>query len=188
MGLDVGHDYDMEAVARGVLYVRERLGPSIETHCKRLNAEWQNSPRVLVVERCEPDPYYFSCLAELKGGGTTRRKIANHAELLARLTAEFGQIRNSTLETLGLAGQIALFQTADVVVAQHGAALSNIVWMRRGAHVFELIHAPQMKRIFGDLSSIFGVSHHFIEQNDPRGHVDVQELIECVSGELSYAK
>lgn len=187
-GVDIGCAkpvYDLEALARvvreGVRYVRGRLGPSIEAHCRCLEAEWQASPRLLVVERCSPDPYYNSCLAEIKGGGTSRREITNIAELLAALTAAFGQIRHATLENLSLAEQIALFETADAVVAQHGAGLSNIVWMGRGAHVVEFIQCPEMKRHFGDLSSVLGIRHHFLERGETRDPVDVRELIECLT-------
>src|SRR5262249_55593204 len=80
-------------------------------------------PRILVVERGAAHPFYLSDAAEAKGAGAARRSIGNHAELSAYLAEQFGHVCNVALEGLPLPHQIALFSAADVIIAQHGAAL-----------------------------------------------------------------
>jgi hypothetical protein len=178
--------YDVEAVTRivteGAGYIRARLGASIERHCGRLQAEWGSPPRVLLIERGVPDPYYSSSVVETPGSGSSRRTITNSRELLAALKTVFGHVKNVALERLDLAEQIALFQTADVVIGQHGAGLANTLWMRRGSHVCEFIQAPEQQRTYGDLSAIYGLEHHFLWQRDFKDPVDVRESVVRISG------
>lgn len=190
-GLDLWKEpsqYDEDRVAlvagQAMRYIEHRLGGEIDALRKKLEAEWTASPRLVVIKREDPDPYYLSDLAEIKGGGARRRTIANMAELSAALVARFEQTKVVSLEHWGLSEQIALFQTADVVVAQHGAALSNLVWMRPHTDVFEYLHKPEQNRYFRGLSPIFGIRHHTLVQKNPRGPVDVDALMDTVS-ELS---
>lgn len=192
-GLDLGRkgppQYDADRVAlvanQAMQYMGRRLGRKIESIRKKLESDWKASPRLVVIKREDPDPYYLSEFAEKKGGGTTRRTIANMAELIAALNARFEQTKVVSLERWGLAEQIALFQMADVVVAQHGAGLSNLVWMRPGTHLFEYVDKPAQNKHFCSLSPIFGISHHTLTQEDARGPVDVKALMDAIASHLS---
>ncbi len=178
-------EYDVEAVRRvaaeGAGYIRARLAAAIERHRDRLQAEWGSPPRVLLIERGVPDPYYFSSVVEIPGNGSSRRTITNGAELLAALQTAFGHVKQVALERLDLAEQIALFHTADVVIGQYGAGLANSLWMRRGSHVCEFIQTPEQQRANGDLSAIYGLEHHFFWQRDFKDPVDVQECVTRIS-------
>jgi hypothetical protein len=68
--------------------------------------DWRASPRLVVIKREAPDPYYLSELAEIKGGGTTGRTIANMAELIASLNSRFQQVKVVSLERQALVEQI----------------------------------------------------------------------------------
>lgn len=177
--------YDVEAVTRvvneGAGYIRARMGAPIERHCERLQAEWGSPPRVLLIERGVPDPYYSSSVVEIPGNGSSRRTITNGHEFLAALKTVFGHVKNVALERLELAEQIALFHTADVVVGQYGAGLANTLWMRRGSHVCEFIQTPEQQRTNGDLSAIYGLEHHFLWQRDFKEPVDVRESVMRIS-------
>ena len=74
--------------------------------CEKLKLDWRASPRLVVIKREAPDPYYLSELAEIKGGGTTRRTIANMAELIASLNSRFEQVKVVSLERQALVEQI----------------------------------------------------------------------------------
>jgi hypothetical protein len=71
-----------------------------------------------------------------KGGrtGQDRRNISNHAELHVavrdRLKTTPFSLSNVVLDRSGLYYQYHLFRNAKVVIAQHGAALANIFFMR----------------------------------------------------------
>jgi hypothetical protein len=181
--------YDAERVARVVsqakAYIRQRLGGTIDALRDKLEADWTASPRLVIIRREDPDPYYLSKLSEVKGGGASRRTIANMPALIEALTARYAQTKVVSLEDQSLAEQIALFETADVVVGQHGAALANVVWMRPDAHVFEYINEPKHTKYFRDLSLIFGIRHHTLMQEDALGPVDIDALVEATMSALS---
>ena len=69
--------------------------------------------------------------------GTQNRPLANEDEIIAALAgAGVVPIR---LETLSLAAQAALFRQADLIVAPHGAGLTNLVFAKPGTKVVELV-------------------------------------------------
>lgn len=49
----------------GSRYIKDRLADTIELHRRQLKSQWPASPRLLVIERSNPDPYYFSSLTEI---------------------------------------------------------------------------------------------------------------------------
>jgi len=68
--------------------------------------------------------------------------IANEAEVWPVLTATAAKhalmYEELSLETLDIWSQIKAFARAHIVVAQHGSALANVVWMPPHSHVIEL--------------------------------------------------
>ncbi|MGI9514998.1 MAG: glycosyltransferase family 61 protein, partial [Anderseniella sp.] len=81
---------------------------------------------VVVIERGEPGEQF---VAIGQTAGKQRRSIPNINSLCQRLSKTCS-VGKHCLEDMEFAAQITLFSGAKVVVAQHGAALSNIVWMR----------------------------------------------------------
>ncbi|MEG6509077.1 glycosyltransferase family 61 protein [Methyloligella sp. 2.7D] len=191
LGLDCSEarrEYDADRLASVAAlakrYIQQRLGDKIDRFCEELDSNWTPSPRLLLIKREAPDPFYQSDLAETKGAGTDRRSIANMAELIAALSGRFPQTKVVSLQGRGLAEQIALFKMADIVVAQHGAALANIVWMRPETQVFEFLPDPAQHIFFQNLSPIFGIEHHVLAQEDRKGPVDVAALMDAVASNL----
>jgi hypothetical protein len=73
--------------------------------------------------------------------GGARRVVANHAAVLTKIEAACGteaSVASVCMEELDIFAQYRVFRGARVVVAQHGAALSNIVFCRPGALVVEI--------------------------------------------------
>ncbi len=67
---------------------------------------------------------------------TANRKLVNEADVIAALEADgFVAVQP---ERLALSVQIALFANAEIIVAPHGAALTNIVFCRPGTALIEL--------------------------------------------------
>ncbi|GGY06649.1 hypothetical protein GCM10007160_37770 [Litchfieldella qijiaojingensis] len=103
---------------------------------------------------------YFSSLAlrQIKHAGNFQkiyisrknaghRKISNEDEVeifLKRVGFEFFQ-----LENMNFLEQVLVFFNAKCVVSIHGAGLSNILFMRPGAKVIELIQQPDPKLTWG---------------------------------------
>lgn len=65
------------------------------------------------------------------------RKIVNEEEV-AELLSRRGYTRVFA-EEMGFDQQVAMMQAAEVVVSQHGAGLANILFMRPGSSVLELV-------------------------------------------------
>jgi len=176
--------YDIAGIAAGIDFLRSRLAREIAFAASKIDASWSGRPRVLMIERGEADPFYQSSLAEHRNAAKQRRFIGNHDELTQAMTAAYAGFQNLRIETLPLAEQIAWFGLADIVVAQYGGALSNIVWMRRGANVIEI--APDtrnvIRTVFSKLAQGCGVSYARLPQHTgPFGPVPIQEFARLVS-------
>ena len=102
----------------------------------------ESSNKILLIERLPPDEYFFTT-AQVKGGGASWRSIVNHEELrstLASMVKAPFEFHNLQLEKLSFEEQVFYFDRALVVIAQHGAGLTNCLWMRRKGVVVELTH------------------------------------------------
>jgi capsular polysaccharide biosynthesis protein len=89
--------------------------------------------------------------------GAVRRPFANEEEVL-KVLAPFG-FEVVDCAGLSVAGQRALFATAEIVVAPHGAGLTNIVWARPGTKLIELMPRGHANPCFMDLASQAGVAY-----------------------------
>lgn len=89
--------------------------------------------------------------------GSDQRPLANEGELVAALaTRGFVPVR---LETHPLADQIALFAHAEIIVAPHGAGLTNLVFAQPGTRVLELMMDGWVNWCFRYLAVLFGLSY-----------------------------
>lgn len=93
------------------------------------------------------------------------RKIANEAELI-RLLDGHGFV-TVKLSELSFAEQASVFENADVIVAGHGAGLSNLVFCRPGAKVIEIMPPRWMAPCFMSLAAVAGCDYRFVV-----GHTD----------------
>lgn len=175
MGHDLPSRYNRLAFARA----RATLSTMLEHEIAAFHCPWPEDirlPRILLIERGKPSPFYLSERSELKQAGAMRRSIPNHHALQEALSREFGNIVNVMLEGLPLAHQIALFGAADVIIAQHGAALSNAIWARPRASIVEI--APdtldrhtRALGFFSNLARSLGLGYYAVGQ--PGDHADV---------------
>lgn len=196
-GFDFGHLpaervlYDVAGIKTGTDFLRRRLASAVDTATARIDAAWSGRPRVLMIERGESDPFYQSSLAELKTSANQRRSIGNHTELAAAMAAAFPGFRNLQIETTSLAEQVAWFGLTDILVAQHGAALSNILWMRRGSHVIEIVPdvGTNHRDLFSQLAKVCGLPYsRFRQSAGPFGPVPVQDLAALIATSAAFVK
>jgi hypothetical protein len=77
----------------------------------------------------------------IKIAGSDRRSIVNHKELFASLKKYFknNSIINISTEYLPIFDQYTLFNNSKIVIAQHGAVLSNIIFMKSKSLIIEII-------------------------------------------------
>lgn len=142
---------------------------------------------VVLIERGEPGEQY---LALGQTAGKQRRSIPN-IKCLCNQLSKCCNVGKYKLEEMTFPAQVALFSEADVIVAQHGAALSNIVWMRPDSLVLEVIPAQQAQgksqsEFFSSLAAAMGVQHRYIFQHDNHASLTKDQMAEIETAILHY--
>lgn len=126
-------------------------------------------PRVVLIGRQPAHAYYNSPLSELRTAGSQRRSIPNLEAIARALLAHDVNLLADFMEGTSLWHQIALFESADVIIAQHGAALANLVFARPSTRVIEVMphdnDAKLAKNHFGRLALRMGLCHQFVRQD-----------------------
>ncbi len=189
-GFDLPVGYDFKAFADAKEVVALRLRDAIAAARGDVDGVFGDArPRILLIHRGRPDPFYLSDSAESKGAGALRRSIRNHDELVERIAGAFGHCASVALEGLPLARQVALFAAADVIVAQHGAALANLIWADRRAVVIEIVPQTLSQTIknidfFGNLAWCLRQPHRRVMQADDHGDVDANLICEIIGESL----
>ncbi|WP_017303410.1 glycosyltransferase family 61 protein [Spirulina subsalsa] len=89
---------------------------------------------------------------------TGTRKIANESELYPLLKKYGFELYNPDQEPY----QPQVFHEAAIIVAPHGAALTNLVFCQPGTKLLELMSAGHLKPYFFALSQVIGLEHHYI--------------------------
>jgi len=116
--------------------------------------------RVLIVDRL---PQRIATVPHAGG-----RDILKRDELVEALSTSLGaycasgpscrvKIDINTFDNISFAKQAELFNSADIVLGSHGAAFANVLYMRRGALLHELIPFGYVAPLFGELATAFGV-------------------------------
>ncbi len=134
--------------------------------------------KILLIERLPPDEY-FVLKAKIKGSGTSRRSIINHAELLSSLVSMVKnpfELHNLQLEKIPFEDQAYYFDRALVVIAQHGAGLANCIWMRRKAVVIELSDNEKTLNHFRIISRLRQLHYFRDKTNSKHATIDIKDF------------
>jgi hypothetical protein len=146
--------------------------------CGRLSIDTSGPcTKALLVERVAPADFYVN-EASIRSGGSLRRSIRNHEQLAAQVRSSISDrctFQNVQLEKMPLREQIGCFDQAALVIAQHGAALANCVWMRPGAVVVELGHDLRHNH-FATLCRYKGVRHFLYRTDSDHATIDTAEF------------
>lgn len=164
---DNPHRYQFDRICVFRDFVEKRLAGSIKT--RKMSVSNRD---VLLIERAQPHRHYADVG---HSSGSQRRSIPN-INSLCELLNKHRKAEIFSLEDKDLALQIAAFSEAKVVIAQHGAALTNIIWMRPGSQVIEVIppnKVPVDKRheYFSLLAEVMNVRHRYVFQD--HDHADL---------------
>ncbi len=185
-GFDTPSAYDPHVFRNVSKILREKLQEKIDHAADEIGRpEAGMAPRVLLIDRAAPHTHY---LARRKGrtpsAGSGRRSIANVDALEEALRLPGLNLRVETLEGKSLAFQIALFQSADIIVAQHGAALCNMLWSRPSTAIVEIL--PRGADItrplnhFSELAGCLRLAYRSVAQDGRHGAVDVTQVTEAI--------
>ena len=96
---------------------------------------------------------------------SSRRPV--HNEPAVRDLVQRHGLDMHTLTGLSVARQIKLFAEADIVVATHGAGLTNLMWCQPGTTVIELLPDRHRVPCFRDICRQRNLQHHAIPCPQP---------------------
>lgn len=176
-GRDVPRRYSKSVFQSCSERCRELWGRQYSTALKwATNKFSQCRSRVLFVERipADGDLAVRPEQTNKNKSGSHRRVIQNHQELVAIASEEFGGCLSISLDSLPLTHQAALFASADVIIAQHGAALANLIWARSDSVLVEIFpdQLARRKDYFGALARCLSIKYFRIRQDEQKGPVD----------------
>ena len=123
----------------------------------------------------------------------SNRKILNEEEVLESLKSQF-EVKVIEPSQMSFDQQVREFSETRYVISMHGAALANIIWMKRGAHVVELykdlrnyyenIYGPPKtpSSWYSRLSAVMSLEYHLfqcIPSSSQLKNVDNTLIVDC---------
>jgi len=118
------------------------------------------------------------------------RRIVNELEVINYLSHVGFQV--VFLEELKISQQIALFANAEMIIAPHGAGLTNLLWCNPTAKVMEIFSPNYVNVCFWTIANHIGLTYHYLlgESEQPNDDEDphlIGEDILVNIGQLSLA-
>jgi Glycosyltransferase 61 len=140
------------------------------------------TPRITLLERRPNPEYYHSGAAETPGGGSEWRSVPNIDDIADAL-APLGDVRIVDTAELEPRDQVRTIHDTDLLIAQHGAGLANLVWLPSGTGVIELLPPlpPTIDTIFRNLAAARRVGYRAVDQSDLHAAVDPRTVVEAAS-------
>jgi capsular polysaccharide biosynthesis protein len=89
------------------------------------------------------------------------------------------------MHDLSFDDQIALFSSAELIVAPHGAGLANLAWAERIRRVIEIFPTGYFNDCYARLSQTVGAEYRYVmskSDQDSDGLVPVEEVTAAVIG------
>jgi hypothetical protein len=116
-----------------------------------------------------------------KLSGKDRRYIINHEEIVDYLKSNFSDnFINVSLERTSIYYQYLLFKNAKIIIASHGAGLSNVIFMKENTCVIEIISKEKLNKekedTFKNLSLFCKLKHKFIITEKEIDIIDILKL------------
>ncbi|MEO6052654.1 MAG: glycosyltransferase family 61 protein [Chthoniobacterales bacterium] len=92
-------------------------------------------------------------------GDAAKRKVVGEAGLVEELKTRGFEV--CRLTGMPIADQIELFANADIVIAPHGASLTNVVFCKPGTAVIELFHPEYAHWCYWYLAALSGLNYYY---------------------------
>ena len=130
--------------------------------------------QITIIARDFLPSYYIE--KEAGSYGSARRSITNLHTLALEL-GKFGSVTVLQPETLGVTELVSVIQASDILLGQHGAGLTNMVWLRPGSHVVELQSPKDPPGAFDFLAELAEIEHKkILALVANHGPVDVSQV------------
>jgi capsular polysaccharide biosynthesis protein len=145
---------------------RFRGGSMPKWVCDFLRREFLNSK---IIEKSDGQERIYISRAD-----ASHRQVKNETDLINFLI-KFG-FKSVTLSSMSLVEQISLFSSAKVIVAAHGAGLTNTVFCNPGTKVIEFFSPNYLHPVYWRISNhvglkyycFLGESQHLPKHTDPK--------------------
>jgi hypothetical protein len=139
-------------------------------------------PRILLLERRATPDFYLSADSEVLSSGSAYRSLPNVSALPQALSS-LGDVSVIDSASLTPEQQVTLFASTDLLVAQHGAGLSNMVFMPTGSSVVEIKPPldPTVDSIYSNLASSATLGHVSVMQTHDHAEIDPAAVVSAAS-------
>ena len=164
---------------------RKKLHTAIQAMRSLISVEVVEAIPILVVDRQTSDAFHSGPESETEMSGAKRRSVPNLAHVCSEGLAS-ASYRLVDMAQVAPGDQIAYASASRILVAQHGAGLTHMVWMPPGSTVIE-IHPPlpaEAVEIFRELAKVLGHRYERVEQSDVHAPVDGPLLIAAIGRAL----
>jgi hypothetical protein len=132
------------------------------------------SKDVVVIDRCEPHPFY-SEQSQILTSGNSRRSVPNMRSIYEEINKKV-PAKLVCLEGMNLGEQIELFSSHRIFVLQHGASMSNLIFSRKKSFVIE-IRSESSDDYYAEMKSRLGIYCDRIAQENDHANVDPNEVL-----------
>jgi capsular polysaccharide biosynthesis protein len=154
----------------------ERLYCTSVPHVGRFNEGLMNFFRDKMLGENTTQILPFRCIY-ITRGKARRRRISNEDTVFDSL--EQRGFEKLELEDLKLIDQVKVFQEARIVVASHGAGLSNSMFMQKGQTIIELKSDNNRYWCYFSLARVFGLKYYYsLNQGSSSNHRDADITVD----------
>jgi Glycosyltransferase 61 len=173
--------YPIENIRYVASFLKEKLHKDIEVESKTL----PDAGYILMIQRGDPNTTSTTSGEDKLRAGSLRRTIPNFNNLVTKVMQKY-KVFPVTLENKSLAWQIAAFSRAKMVVAQHGAGLSNIVFCPPNTNIIEILPKNMLEAnskvsiIFRSLAKHLEFNYTYMKQEGRYKKVDGDELLKHI--------
>lgn len=124
------------------------------------------------------DLFYNSTQSEIQTSGVQRRSLPNFQSIVIDFKNIGLEVTTAVFEFKNLYDQIKLVMNADIIIAQHGASLANIIFAREGTKIIEIITEEFVsKSIFSKLAHQMNLDYRHVIQESIHADVEANQII-----------
>ena len=140
--------------------------------------------RILVIGRGRSPDFYQSDASEIKASANIRRSVPNLSDICAAIEQRGRAVLHAELEAERFHAQVRLFANTRTIIAQHGAALANMLWMAPGGTVIEINpkagSGDLFKDAFAKLAHCCGHNYVAVAQTSPHARVEPELVLDAI--------
>ena len=101
------------------------------------------------------------------------RRVVNESKVISFL--ESWGFTNIALESMSFSEQVLCMASAKVIVAVHGAGLSNLAFCNPGTKVIEIFSPAHIQNTYWRISNVSDIEHYHLMSDDTHSDIDLSE-------------